>query len=142
MKNVDTKTNNGVGSPHLLETGKDGNRTRSYTEFLCPAFKGVLGVGGNILNTVSSSLTVSKLPALHFCSQFEKLRGYTMKTEKKNLIRTLAYDAARDLALLRDIFQKTPTVIQQNPNSIGFLFTGIECRLASINFQIVKGVHQ
>lgn len=62
-----------------------------------------------------------------------------MKTKKKNLIQTLAHDAACDVAALRDFIYQSPAM-KQNQQYLSTLFTGIECRIASINYQIVKGV--
>jgi hypothetical protein len=63
-----------------------------------------------------------------------------MKLKKQLRLNALFNDAARDLALLRDIIQQAPTVATQNPWSIGILFTNVECRIAAANRLVMKGV--
>lgn len=139
MKSVDIKINSGVCSLQPAEHRDNPATTPvSHVVFLCPAFEGVLGWTGNILNTCRSLvIAVFNIPALVLNPLNRRI---TMKTAKKNLICKLAHDSARDLSLLRNITQQAPAIIHQNAQSISDLFMMVEVRLASINHQILKGV--
>lgn len=139
--NVDKTNGSALPFRHLLETGKDGNRARSYTDFLCPASKGVLGVYGNIKNTVRSSLTVSKLPALRLSSVFENLRRYTMQDTSQALYANVhphdIISRAKDkLELFNSLLCSSESdggVNLSHPiiaNGIYYLLDGIACELS------------
>jgi hypothetical protein len=63
-----------------------------------------------------------------------------MKAKKRLRLNALFNDAARDLALIRDIIQQAPTIAKSHPWSISILFTQVECNIVAASRLVMKGV--